>query len=445
MTTSTISARRRRGSGSIRERRPGVFEVRVAVGMDAAGSHTRQRSVTVHGTAADAEAQAARLAADVAARPTRTPARLLALGELLEVWLRADHPWKPSTLVGYRCAVRALAADPLARLRVQTLTPGDVRAAWRRWNAAGASTATVAGRFRVLRAALGWAYDERLIDVHPLRTMRGPGRATPRRPLPDRAVRTLLGAADAALLEAVANDTGSVPARHHRHRCELVLLMVRLAADSGARRGELAALRIDDLRDRVLHIDRADSAGQLTSPKSGHGRTLTLGSATARLWRSLAAGWERRAGHPIGPWLFSADLDHRRRLQASTLGHWFADLRDAAGVPDASLHRLRHSVATFLVARGEILQAQARLGHADAATTLREYAYALPLTDQNVADALDSHLDIRPLEQPAGRDALPDPQGTFVGPRPPCRNSYGSGRGPAPGYEANIPAAPRRK
>ena len=228
--------------------------------------------------------------------------------------------------------------------------------------------------FRVLRAALGWAYDERLIDVHPLRAMRGPGRATRRHPLPDEAVHSLLGTADAALLESVVNDTGSVLARHHRHRCELVLLMVRLAVDSGARRGELAALRLDDLHDRVLHIDRADSAGLLTSPKSGHGRTLTLGTTTAQLWRALAAGWERRAGQPVGPWLFSADLDHWRRLRASTLGHWFADLRDHAGVPDASLHRLRHSVATFLVARGEILQAQARLGHADAATTLREYA-----------------------------------------------------------------------
>jgi integrase len=62
-------------------------------------------------------------------------------------------------------------------------------------------------------------------------------------------------------------------------------------------------------------------------------------------------------------------------------------------VRDATLHRLRHNVATFLVSRGEILQAQARLGHADAATTLREYAYALPLTDQNAADAIDHHLD----------------------------------------------------
>jgi integrase len=64
-----------------------------------------------------------------------------------------------------------------------------------------------------------------------------------------------------------------------------------------------------------------------------------------------------------------------------------------AGVPEATLHRLRHSVATFLVARGQILQAQARLGHADAATTLREYAYAVPLTDGAVADAPDKYLN----------------------------------------------------
>jgi len=37
--------------------------------------------------------------------------------------------------------------------------------------------------------------------------------------------------------------------------------------------------------------------------------------------------------------------------------------------------------------------AQARLGHADAATTLREYAHALPLTDHPVADAINTHLD----------------------------------------------------
>jgi hypothetical protein len=56
-------------------------------------------------------------------------------------------------------------------------------------------------------------------------------------------------------------------------------------------------------------------------------------------------------------------------------------------------------------ARGQILQAQPRLGHRDPAATLREYSYALPLTDRNVADATDAHLD-----QPVNTDATRAPQ-----------------------------------
>jgi integrase len=403
-TTRTPDARRRRGSGTLRERRPGVFEIRIAVGVDPVTHRTQQASHTLHGTRAEAEAALARLLAR--AHPDGDmPGPLLRLDDLLTRWIEADHPWKPSTLVGYRSVARFLTVDPIARGRAERLMPGDVRAAMRRWRQAGASDAVLAGRFRTLRAALGWAYAERILDQHPLRAMRGPTRATPRRPLPDDAVRILLRAAETLLLEAIANDTGHRHGVLHRHRCELDLLLVRLAADSGARRGELATLRLDDLHGRVLHIARADSAGQLTAPKSGHGRTLTLGAGTAGLWHALVAEWEGRAGHTIGPWLFAADLDHRRRLDVTTLGHRFVRLRDTAGIPDATLHRLRHSVATFLVARGEILQAQSRLGHADAATTLREYAYALPLTDGDVADALDRHLEHDPA-------LTQDPQGT---------------------------------
>ena len=75
------------------------------------------------------------------------------------------------------------------------------------------------------------------------------------------------------------------------------------------------------------------------------------------------------------------------RFSAPTgLSHWFAELCDEAGLPGASLHRLRHTVATFLVGGGELLRAQQRLGHRDASTTLRNYAHALPLEDQGVAD-----------------------------------------------------------
>ena len=60
-----------------------------------------------------------------------------------------------------------------------------------------------------------------------------------------------------------------------------------------------------------------------------------------------------------------------------------------AGHPDVTLHRLRHTVATTLVSQGDILQAQYRLGHRDAATTLRIYSHVLPLTDQDAAATLE--------------------------------------------------------
>jgi integrase len=49
-------------------------------------------------------------------------------------------------------------------------------------------------------------------------------------------------------------------------------------------------------------------------------------------------------------------------------------------------------VATYLVRRGDLLQAQQRLGHRDASTTLRNYAHAMPLEDEGIADDIDEML-----------------------------------------------------
>ena len=348
--------------------------------------------MTFDGTEADAETYRVELAGEYAAR--RSVARaapLLTVGELLERWVAADHPWKPSTWTSHRSNARFLIADKLASIRVTTLTPRTVRDTLARWEADGATLSVRAGRFRVLRSAIGWAYDERIIDHHPIRTMRGPGRSEPRRPIPDADVTALFAAASTALLEAVVNDTTTGSSSWRRHVAEQDLLLLRLAADTGARRGELAALRFDDLDARTLTIRRAISGTEITTPKSGHGRSLTIGSTTAHIWERLHHEWS--VEEDLGPWVFSGHRDHRRPITPSALGHRFARLRTAAGVPDATLHRLRHNVATFLVGHGEILQAQARLGHRDAATTLREYSYALPGTDTDIADAIDHHLN----------------------------------------------------
>jgi len=85
----------------------------------------------------------------------------------------------------------------------------------------------------VLRAAIGWAYDEQIIDFHPIRNMRGPTRPEPRRPVAPDDVARLLATAELRVLEAFANDDSSLRSRRLLQGAEQDLLMVRIAADSG--------------------------------------------------------------------------------------------------------------------------------------------------------------------------------------------------------------------
>lgn len=222
MTSPDRLLRRARGAGTQRERRPGVWEVRVPLGLDPITGRTRHRSLTVHGTSADAARARCRLVADRSHLPSTgsgpgagagsgvaplPPGPVLTVAELLTAWLAADHPWKPSTVVGYRSTVKALQADPVARMRVMALSPRVVRDLVDRWARAGVTPSVAAARVRVLGSAVGWAWDEPVLDVHPVRFMRGPGRVPPRRPLRDDDVRALLATAELRVLEAHASHT----------------------------------------------------------------------------------------------------------------------------------------------------------------------------------------------------------------------------------------------
>lgn len=288
------------GEGTMRERSPGVWEIRVAVGVDPVSGRTVQRSFSFHGCAEEAQLRRKELAAEWAERRAiRRTAPFLTVGELLERWLGAHHDWRPATWIGARSNVKALTltADPLAGRRVSTLKPEHLRAAMAAWSASGASVAVVSGRFRVLRSALGWAHVERIIDVSPLSGVRGPARPGTRLHLSREEILRLLEAAEALVVAADPWDT------KRRHKAEQIRLLVHLAADSGARRGELVALRFDDLEDRVLSIERGVSADVLGPTKTGRTRRLTSGvrrsSCGNRVPKAgpavfpMALGWDR--------------------------------------------------------------------------------------------------------------------------------------------------------
>lgn len=176
--------------------------------------------------------------------------------------------------------VKFLTGDALADRRAVQVSPVVLRAACAAWRRAGWPEPTIAGRVRALRSALGWAFAERVLDHHPLAGMRGPPQPGVRLHAPIEAVRDLI---------ALAQADAAAAAR--LHRAEQVLLLVRLAADSGARRGALAALQFGDLDGDVLTISRGTSCEVVGPTKSGRVRRLTLGAGTAALWRSTVATW----------------------------------------------------------------------------------------------------------------------------------------------------------
>jgi hypothetical protein len=68
----------------------------------------------------------------------------------------------------------------------------------------------------------------------------------------------------------------------------------------GARRGELAALRLGDLDSRVLTIERGVSHGVLGSTKSSRSRRLSLAATTVALIHEHFDSWVERGRVPAG-------------------------------------------------------------------------------------------------------------------------------------------------
>jgi hypothetical protein len=75
-------------------------------------------------------------------------------------------------------------------------------------------------------------------------------------------------------------------------------------------------------------------------------------------------------------------------------------------VPEACLHRISHTVGTYLVGESKILKAAGRQRYRNPSTTLCNYADALPPDDEDVADAL-AHLYRDPSDPPRAHRTRP--------------------------------------
>ncbi len=313
----------------------------------------------------------------------------MTFGELLDSWLDlVGDRLSPTTLDHYRGYAARYLKPALGTRPIRRITSRDLDRLYLAMSRdRGLAPRTVRQDHAVVRGAFGQAVKWSWLATNPALTASPPPvRKHDISPPSPAAVGQLVAAAEQASPE--------------------LAVFLRLAAATGARRGELCALRWTDLDldEAVIVISRnlIDPAGGgwiEKDTKTHQARCLSLDARTVailarhRAWsveRSMACG----VGQASDAFVFSDHPAATEPWLPNTVTHRFMDLCRREGVTGVRLHDLRHMHATQLLgANLDVRTVAGRLGHANAATTLGVYAHFLQARDQDAADVIGALLD----------------------------------------------------
>lgn len=311
------------------------------------------------------------------------------VADLFKRWLAQVGPdLSPTTLRTYAGYIDGRIVPEIGKLRLRKLTPAELDRFYTKQRRTLAA-ASVRQIHAIIRSACAQAVRWGWIGSNPATKASPPKAARGRKQPPDaEAMRALL-----TKLEIADPELGT---------------FLRLAAITGARRGELCALRWSDIdlelgtvtiaralicangsiveKDTKTHGIRRlaldpGTAAQVTAHHARErAKKAELGGLGARdfVFSRTSA---RRGGKREGPW------------HPDAVSHQYRRVATEAGIT-AGLHDWRHWAATHALAGGiSIRQVADRLGHAQSSTTLNVYSHAIPAADHATADVLARALD----------------------------------------------------
>jgi integrase len=279
-------------------------------------------------------------------------------------WLRFvehDRGCKPTTLRGYRSSVFGQFVPVFGSLPVGEISPLQIE----RWRASLRGSARTKNKL--------------LTELHGVFARAGRVYGIP-----------------------VVNPAAQVPRLRERRKLDIdvfspdeVRVLVRAAADeqdaaifltaafTGLRRGELLALRWRDVdfAGSVIRVRGSYAANTLTPPKSGKVRAVPLAREVAGAL-ALLGQRDRFVGDDdlVFPGEGGGYLD------GSALRRRYLAAMDRAGLRRLRFHDLRHTFATAMIAKADIVRVQEWMGHADIQTTRRYLHYVQRPDDARLVD-----------------------------------------------------------
>jgi integrase len=376
---------------SVYKRGDGRWQVLVDLDRGADGRR-RRRALGVYRTKKEAES-AERKAKQDRERGVDLNPKTVTVADLLTCFV-ADRRAKGRairTVARYAELAREQIAPHLGALALAKLTPAHV-SAWlalllERGGVDGGPLAPRTARhaFTLLRSALRWAVRHDLV-------MRNVAEAVDP-PTTPRSQAKALGEDDVARLLAASDKGRWGP-------------FIRVALGTGARRGELLALCWSDVdfESATLTIARAvvevwikGQGAQVTekTTKTDRVRTIPLAPMVVealRKQRTMQAADKLAAGPAFtdSGHVFQGPLGGRLAPSAATEA--FRGFRARLGIR-GTLHDLRHTAATWMIAGGIDLRTVASvLGHSATSTTLNTYAHVVRGAEAKAVAAIERRL-----------------------------------------------------
>lgn len=370
----------------MRQRGEDSWQLRVHAGRDSITGRKRYVERTFRGNKRQASKALAALVTEMegqAARSTKEGT----VGALLNEWLEHAAPsFSPKTVATCRGYIDNPIIPAIGSISAGKLTANELDRFYRHLLEVGASNgpyapATIRRVHGIIRRAMtqgvrwGWISRNPAIDASP-----------PRVPLHD-------------IQPPSPNEVVRLFRLAQESDPDLATFIV-LAASSGARRGELIALRWADVdfARGTLSIERGIVLvdGQLIEQgtKTHQSRRITLDAATLETLKLHRTRMEESAalvGATISStsFMFSEAIDGSIPWRPDSTTRAFRSLCKKAGVEGVRLHDLRHYVATRLLSAGiDVRTVAGRLGHRNPSTTLNVYSHFVPESDQEAAKAL---------------------------------------------------------
>jgi integrase len=122
-------------------------------------------------------------------------------------------------------------------------------------------------------------------------------------------------------------------------------LIFRLAVCEGMRAGEIVGLKVGDVCEGIIHVDRRSYAGRIDTPKSRRSRRIIPATATTR---ALIAQWtELLIDQTPTAWLFPSETGATPLLYTNVLRRSIRPSLKEIGLAHATFQVLRRSWVTM--------------------------------------------------------------------------------------------------